>query len=175
MDPATGGEINEATLTLELKKETVKRFLQLETKFAVLISNVKSALVEKVTPMKLHSFLEVHLDQKIGPPRVRPTCSSASVSTTASSTRCSWRISLRSSLESDWSVSWMSMKVNWMTSPLPQRLTYLRWSTLTANPSLREYHWSSSSWLVVASIKRFQELVKHTCERWLHMHHLDHS
>ena len=64
-DLVTGGEFKEATLTLELKKATVRRFSKLESKFAVLVSNVKSALVEKVTPMKLHSFLEVRLDQKI--------------------------------------------------------------------------------------------------------------
>ena len=55
----------ETRLTLDLEKDTVKKFTKLESKFAVIVSNVRSALIRKVTPTKLHGFLEVRLDQEM--------------------------------------------------------------------------------------------------------------
>ena len=54
------------TVRVELNKLTVRRFTNVESKFASLVSNLKIMIKEKkVVPEKLHSFLEVRLNQKI--------------------------------------------------------------------------------------------------------------
>ena len=54
------------TVRVELSKVTVRRFTNVESKFASLVSHVKTVIKEKeVAPEKLHSFLEVRLNQKI--------------------------------------------------------------------------------------------------------------
>ena len=54
------------TVRVELGKSTVRTFARLESKFASLVCNVKTTTKKKgILPEKLHSFLEVRLDQKI--------------------------------------------------------------------------------------------------------------
>ena len=53
-------------MRVELSKSTVRRFASIEGKFASLVSDVKTVIKKKgVAPEKLHSFLEVRLNQKI--------------------------------------------------------------------------------------------------------------
>ena len=56
---------SETYLKVELEKTTVERFKELESMFAILVTDVKSALSEKVTPSRLHSYLEELLDQTV--------------------------------------------------------------------------------------------------------------
>ena len=52
------------TVRMELDKSTVRKFARLESKFASLVCNVKTTTENKqVAPEKLHSFLEVRLNQ----------------------------------------------------------------------------------------------------------------
>ena len=54
------------TVRVELEKSTVRKFARLESKFASLVCNVKTTTEKKgILPEKLHSFLEVRLNQKI--------------------------------------------------------------------------------------------------------------
>ena len=51
---------------LELGKSTVRKFTRLESKFASLVCNLKTTTEKKgIRPERLHSFLEVRLNQKI--------------------------------------------------------------------------------------------------------------
>ena len=59
-------EHQQKTVTVNLSKLIVKQFARLESKFASLACNVKTAAEEKVVlPGKLHSFLEVRLNQSL--------------------------------------------------------------------------------------------------------------
>ena len=56
----------ETVRVVELGKSTVRKFARLECKFASLVCNVKTMTEKKgILPEKLHSFLEVRLNQKI--------------------------------------------------------------------------------------------------------------
>ena len=67
--PASAGgqqALEQKTVRVELSKSTVRRFASIEGKFASLVSDVKTVIKKKgVAPEKLHSFLEVRLNQKI--------------------------------------------------------------------------------------------------------------
>ena len=59
-------QIEQKTVRVELEKLTVRKFTRLESKFASLVCNVKTTTEKKaILPEKLHSFLEVRLNQKI--------------------------------------------------------------------------------------------------------------
>ena len=72
--PSSAELLPSSSVTLELERTTVENFTKLESKFAILVSDVKSALKEKVTPSRLHSYLEERLAQ---PVKFRPTTSIA--------------------------------------------------------------------------------------------------
>ena len=53
-------------VNVEFKKAEVKKFTKIENRFASLVNNVKVTLVEKkISPIKLHGFLEERLRQKL--------------------------------------------------------------------------------------------------------------
>ena len=57
---------SQETVRVELDKSTVRKFARLESKFASLVCNVKTMTEKKgILPERLHSFLEVRLNQKI--------------------------------------------------------------------------------------------------------------
>ena len=59
-------EVEQETVRVELGKSTVRKFAKLESKFALLVCNVKTTTGKSgVLPEKFHSFLEVRLNQKI--------------------------------------------------------------------------------------------------------------
>ena len=66
LTPDLGQQHQQETVIVDLSKSTVKQFARLESKFALLVCNVKTTIEEKgVLLGKLHSFLEVRLTQKI--------------------------------------------------------------------------------------------------------------